>query len=240
MTPLVAALSTAAQPLLYSTMALTPLDRDWAPLLERANASLEHELARELRDASVTLPVLRIELLSEFLDHVVTWNRKIDLTAARSHEELVDLYLADAIVVAANARTSQWVDVGSGGGAPGVTLTLLRPELALTLVEPRAKRVAFLRNVLALLEIDTPRVVRARSDQLESASFDTAISRATLAPADWLVEGTRLARREVWVLLAQGEPPCRAGWVIDCDISYRWPLTGVSRRAVRYVKVPPP
>jgi 16S rRNA (guanine527-N7)-methyltransferase len=220
-------------------MALDSRGHDWDPLIARAAGLLGSELCAP-HAAPSGAPTPPTDSLRNFLDQVVTWNRKVDLTAARSPEELVDLYLADALVIAANARHTSWVDIGTGGGAPGVVLALLRPELQLTLVEPRAKRTAFLRNSLALLGIDSAQVVRARSEELESDGFETAVSRATLPPPEWLVEGARLAREEVWVLLAQGEPPQHAGWISDCDLRYHWPLTNVARRAVRYVKAPSP
>ncbi len=211
-------------------MALSPLGRGWAPLLEGAASALQGELG-----STATQLDARVPILAQLLDQVAIWNRKVDLTAARSPEELVDLYLADALVLASSTSDTDWVDVGSGGGAPGVSLALLRPDLTLALVEPRAKRVAFLRNALSVLDMSTTRVVRGRSEDLESGTFAVAVSRATLPPPAWLEEGTRLARHAVWVLLAQSEPPARAGWRKDLDVHYHWPLTGVARRAVRYV-----
>ena len=210
-------------------MALSLLGLDWVESIRKADLALR----RQLRD----LPSLeaKSDELAALFDQVVRWNRRMDLTAARSPAELIDLYLADAAVLAMFASETDWVDVGCGGGAPGVVLAVLCPQLSLTLVEPRAKRVAFLRNALGTLDIDSARVLRGRSENLDAGSFDTAISRATLPPERWLSEGTRLARREVWVLLARDAAPALPQWRIDREVSYRWPLTSVRRRAVRYV-----
>ena len=170
---------------------------------------------------------------------VLEWNQRIDLTAARSHDELVDLLVADAAAiasVAADRLSGAWVDVGSGAGGPGLALALLAPELSLTLVEPKAKRVAFLRSVLGELELPLVRVQRARSDELPSGSFDGALSRATFAPSEWLKEGARLSRSYVWVLLAQGEAPPATEFRPVLDHRYAWPLTGAERRLVLYVR----
>ena len=207
---------------------LSLLGPGWIEPIRKADS----ELRRQLRD----LPPLESKItdLAALLDQVVRWNRKIDLTAARSPAELVDLYLADAAVLSMFASNANWVDVGSGGGAPGVVLAALCPQLSLTLVEPRAKRVAFLRNALGVLDIDSARVLRRRSETLDTGSFDAAISRATLPPEQWLAEGTRLARREVWLLLARDAAPTHPQWRIDREVCYRWPLTSATRRAVRY------
>ncbi|HLV65430.1 MAG TPA: RsmG family class I SAM-dependent methyltransferase [Polyangiaceae bacterium] len=179
--------------------------------------------------------------LARWAELVSVWNRRIDLTAARSAEELVDLLVADAAWMArAHApperkERERWIDVGSGAGAPGLALALLRPDIAMTLVEPRAKRVAFLRTVIATLGRTDVRIERARSEDLADASCDVAVSRATLAPEIWVREGARLAQRFVWVLLAQGEvPPAPERAQLDRDERYVWPLTGAARRAVRY------
>jgi len=172
---------------------------------------------------------------------VVEWNRRIDLTAARDSEELVDLMVADAAVLARTRPpdAERWVDVGSGAGAPGLALCLLAPQLCMTLVEPRDKRVAFLRTALGTLDLSDVVVERRRSSELPTASADVAVSRATLPPQEWLPEGARLATRAVWVLLAREAPPSLEGWRVDHDEAYRLPLTGAERRVVRFVPAPP-
>jgi len=182
-----------------------------------------------------------LQALGQLLELVVLWNRRVDLTAARSAEELVDLYLSDAWVLAASDPDdgARWIDVGSGAGAPGLVLQLLRPARELTLVEPRAKRVAFLRTAVGQLRLDT-QIVAERSDSLGASSHDVAVSRATLPPEQWLAEGARLARRSVWVLLARGAAPSRPGWQVASEVDYEWPLTQVPRRALCFTRTPEP
>lgn len=179
------------------------------------------------------------ELVLQWAGLVLDWNERMDLTAARDADELVDLLLADAAWLATQVRAGeqQWVDVGSGAGAPGLALALLVPELKLTLVEPKAKRVAFLRAVLSEIGRSDVVVERARADALPSRRFDVAVSRATLPPAAWVVEGARIARTAVWVLLAQAPPPAPPShFRQDLDQRYQWPLGGAERRAVRFSK----
>lgn len=182
----------------------------------------------------------------EAVDRVAAWvlaiseaNRRIDLTAARDEAELVDLMVADACVLArVVAPGARVVDVGSGAGAPGLGLALLRPDLRLTLVEPLEKRVTFLRTTIGQLYAKHPRqevpaVVRARGDAVVGRTFDVAVSRATLAPEDWLSLGLKLAP-EVYVLLAQAEPPDNDGSIVILDQRYVWPGTGASRRLLGF------
>jgi 16S rRNA (guanine527-N7)-methyltransferase len=185
---------------------------------------------------------LLVERATAFAELVVAWNERVDLTAARDPDELVDLLLADAAAIAHGrplAPGEEWADVGSGVGAPGVALALLEPAAKLTLVEPRARRVAFLRAALHTIERLDVVVARSRSEALSDESCDVAVSRATLPPPEWLREGARLARTEVWVLLAREAAPEVSGWNVAQTLDYRWPLTGKSRRAVRYTKILP-
>lgn len=193
-----------------------------------------------------------IARIAAWFDLLVAWNAKIDLTAAKGPDELVDLMLADALVLARHEPSGETlVDVGSGAGGPGLALYLVRPDLRVTLVEPLQKRVAFLRTAGAEppalapappAGADVPRgsltVVRARAEEMPArgASFQCAVSRATFAPETWLETARALVAEgaSAWVLLAREPPPQAAGWEISVDESYEWPLTRAKRRAVRY------
>jgi 16S rRNA (guanine527-N7)-methyltransferase len=180
-----------------------------------------------------------------WLDRLQEWNARIDLTAARSEDELVDLMLADALELAPRLpRNARVVDVGSGAGAPGLALALLRPDLRMTLVEPLGKRASFLRTVVgalgdpgAGLARRSIAVERARGEALAGRrAWDAAVSRATLAAPAWLDLGVTLAAPggEVWVLLAKEPAPSHARAVLESEHDYTWPLTGAARKAVSY------
>lgn len=213
-------------------MALSALGSGWRGSVERAAQGLGVPVP----------PEATLVAIERLLDLVVTWNAKVDLTAARDADELVDLFVADALILAKHQSEpdTQWVDVGSGAGAPAIPLALLVPGLQLTLVEPKAKRVAFLRSALGTLGLGDVQVLRARAEDIASRAHDVAMSRATLDPESWAREGARIARRAVWILLARADVPAVEGWRADVDESYVWPLTGASRRAVRLVEMSRP
>ena len=210
-------------------MALDELGRGWFPLLERLLAGFPSEEA---------LPAGFVDQAARYLDLVVSWNARMDLTAAKSAEELVDLSFADAAAIfacGALREPTRWLDVGSGGGAPGIPLTIFAPHVPMTLLEPMQKRVAFLRTVVGTLGTET-NVLRGRVEDLPDRAAGVAISRATLAPDDWLAEGTRIATDEVWILLAREAPPeaLGLGWVPCRNLSFEWPLTKKMRRATAF------
>lgn len=170
-----------------------------------------------------------------WLDLIKQWNARIDLTAARSDRELVDLMVADAVILAGKIDHGvRVVDIGSGAGAPGFALALLRPDLKMTLVEPLVKRVSFLRTAIGTVKRADIALVRGKGEDVTD-TFDVAISRATLNPPAWVPLGLKLAPH-VWTLLAREEPPVVAGAKIDADHTYAWPLEGAQRRAVRHTR----
>lgn len=207
--------------------------------LEALGAAFWPRVERVLRELGAPDAAPREPIIG-YLDAIARWNAKMDLTAASDADELVDLFVADAAVLAAHAEPgARWVDVGSGAGAPGLMLAILAPQLSLTLVEPKRRRVAFLRTVVGELGLRNVRVIASRSDALAGDCADVAVSRATLAPPDWLREGARLAPR-VWVLLAKEPAPELEGWSAVSEREYAWPLRGRPRRAVAYGRVADP
>jgi 16S rRNA (guanine527-N7)-methyltransferase len=210
--------------------------------LVRADAPVDAPLdraviARVAEKLGATVAPEAAGKLETWLSQLLAWNTNLDLTAARTQAELYDLMLADAAVLAARVPQGvTMVDVGSGAGAPGLALAVLRPDLRVTLVEPNAKRVAFLRTALAAIGRNDVALLRMRAAELR-IRWDVAMARATFAPPDWLEEGAEIVRGggSVWVLLAKEEPPQLQETYVDEDVSYVWPCTGVARRAVRYV-----
>ncbi len=170
----------------------------------------------------------------KWLALIELWNRKIDLTAARSEREFLDLFLADALVLQC-ARESlddcnHWLDIGTGAGAPGLTLAILDPALQIDLVEPNTKRVAFLRHSIGTLGLKHVRVHAMRLESITHLAAEDVVSRATLSPDEWLAAGRRLARKRLWFLLGREPWSVSANLNVVYDRTYNWPLTGASRR----------
>jgi 16S rRNA (guanine527-N7)-methyltransferase len=163
-----------------------------------------HELVRRLAvEWSFHCDAAQVAALSSYGDSLLRWNARINLTAASSIDVVVREHFPDAFALALKLDgAARVIDVGSGGGLPAIPLAVLRPLLALELVEPIAKKAAFLRT--AIRELDLGGRVSVRGGRGEavaqvvssdpSAGFDAAISRATLPPPKWLALGRRLVR----------------------------------------------
>jgi 16S rRNA (guanine527-N7)-methyltransferase len=137
--------------------------------------------------------------LSSYAGALLHWNARINLTAARSVEQLVDEHFPDAFALAKRLeQPARLIDVGSGGGLPAIPLALLRTGLTVELSEPIAKKVAFLRTAIRELDLGgRVSVSSSRGEQIAERApraYDVAISRATLAPEKWLALAARLVR----------------------------------------------
>lgn len=176
--------------------------------------------------------------IGTWLDALAEWNAKMDLTAAKDARALAWLMLADALVLSrAIPQGASVVDVGTGAGAPGLALAILRPDLRVVLCEPLGKRAAFLRTAIGALGIAKDvSIDTKRGEDLEKRRWDVAISRATIAPAAWLALGASLVRvsGDVWVMLAQEEAPTHAGCEAIETLAYDDDVTGAKKKLVRY------
>jgi 16S rRNA (guanine527-N7)-methyltransferase len=143
----------------------------------------------------VSLPDGAAAGIADYLSELLRWNLRVNLTGEADIAELVGRHLPDSFVVASLCPSgSRVVDVGSGAGLPAVPFAMVRPDCSVTMVEPRAKRVAFLHTVLRQAKLGSISVVRGRVEELEMGDFDFAVSRATFRPEEWIGIAKQLVR----------------------------------------------
>jgi 16S rRNA (guanine527-N7)-methyltransferase len=123
------------------------------------------------------------ERLARFLAELDLWRRHVNLTGRLTAEELVSHALESLVGAELLAPRSTVVDVGTGGGFPGVPLAIARADVELTWLEPREKRAAFLRHVARALPVANAVVRTARTGDLEPSEFDFATCRAVALDA---------------------------------------------------------
>jgi 16S rRNA (guanine527-N7)-methyltransferase len=200
-------------------------------------------LVRELAQALGATPDADAsERLVRYVELVVSWNKKLDLTAARGAQNQLEVLLSDALVLSNPSLVPEGlrvVDVGTGAGAPALALALARPDLQLLLVEPLHKRVAFLRTVVGTLGCAARvQVVNAKLDpadpQLPGTPFDLALSRATFPPEIWVPVGLKLAPRTLALLAAQSTPEAPLASELSGKHEYRLPWSGAPRCIATY------
>jgi 16S rRNA (guanine527-N7)-methyltransferase len=123
--------------------------------------------------------------LSRYLASLVRWSRNINLTGAETERSIFDT-LIHPVLGGESLLSGHVIDVGSGNGSPGLVLAALRPDLRFTLLEPRAKRWAFLRDAVRDMAIANVAVIRARSDSYQGSPGRTVTIRAVGLGADSL------------------------------------------------------
>lgn len=120
-----------------------------------------------------------------YLGLLAAWSPKVNLTGARTPEERVHTLVAPVLPLARLAPEGSVLDLGSGNGSPGLVLALLRPSLDVTLVEPRMRRVAFLREAARATDRPDVKVFRGRHDEYPGPPAEIVVIRAlTLALGD--------------------------------------------------------
>ena len=162
-------------------------------------------LAAGLAALGIELPEAAQLKLLAFRDLLLKWNRTYNLTALRDPQQAISHHLLDALAILPHVGTSPLLDVGSGGGLPGIPLAIAHPDLAVTLVDTVQKKAAFLQQVAIELELKNVAVHHARVEemrgqyaQISSRAFAelalfVSLTRHRLAPGGrWLaMKGAR-------------------------------------------------
>ena len=117
--------------------------------------------------------------LSAYADLLATQGTLRGLIGPREVPRLWDRHLLNcAVVERLIPEQSSVADIGTGAGLPGIVLAIVRPDLEVALVEPLLRRTTFLQEAVDSLGLDNATVVRARAEEIPSASYDVVTSRA--------------------------------------------------------------
>lgn len=117
--------------------------------------------------------------LLSYIGLLQKWSKVYNLTAVRDPLEMVTLHLLDSLSVLPYVQAKSLLDVGSGGGLPGIVLAICLPQLKVTTIDAVQKKVIFMRQVKGELGLDNLEVVHARVESYRPAEkFDAIISRA--------------------------------------------------------------
>ena len=146
--------------------------------------SLQTQLAAGIAALGLALPEGAEAKLLDYLALLDKWNRAYNLTAVRDAERMVSHHVLDSLAAVPYFQGGtpdliRVLDVGSGGGLPGIPLAIARPELQVTLIDSIAKKTAFLLQAKAELGLANLNVVTSRVEDFRPpAAFDIITSRA--------------------------------------------------------------
>ena len=130
----------------------------------------------------VALPAPAHEKLAAYLALLAKWNRTYNLTAIRGPERMVTHHALDSLAIVPHLPSREGLrvlDVGSGGGLPGIPIAIARPDARVALVDASGKKATFLAQAAIELPLPNVEAVAARvEDYAPAAPFDVVISRA--------------------------------------------------------------
>ncbi|MDP1900107.1 MAG: 16S rRNA (guanine(527)-N(7))-methyltransferase RsmG [Rubrivivax sp.] len=144
--------------------------------------------------------------LRRYLDLLQQWNATYNLTAVRDRAGMLTQHLADCLAVVPPLRRQvaggRLLDVGSGGGLPGVVIAALLPAMDVTCADAVGKKMAFVRQVAGALPLPNLHAVHSRIEDLRAPPFDVITSRAFASLADFAgLTRSHLAPSGVWIAM---------------------------------------
>lgn len=143
----------------------------------------EDALARGVRKMGIDLTQEQMDLMAAHAGELISWNRKMNLTAIREPGQIAEKHFADAIAAARYLpEKGRFMDLGSGGGFPAIPLKIMHPGLSLTLVDAVRKKVTFLSHVIRTLKLDRTCALHSRIEDLakdpdHAGTYDGVVAR---------------------------------------------------------------
>ena len=130
-----------------------------------------------LAELGMVLPVAAQDSLLAFRDLLLKWNKTYNLTALRDPEQAIAHHLLDALAILPHVGAGALLDVGSGGGLPGIALAIARPVLPVTLVDAVQKKATFLQQAAIELGLKNVTVHHSRVEEM-GGQYDQISARA--------------------------------------------------------------
>jgi 16S rRNA (guanine527-N7)-methyltransferase len=176
------------------------------------SASLADGLRAGIRALNLNLSAEQQQRLLDYMALIQKWNKVYNLTALRDPAEMLSHHLLDSLTAIApltrhtQGQAARVLDVGSGGGLPGVVLAICMPELNVSCVDTVAKKAAFVQQVAVSLKLPNLRGLHARVESLTDP-YQVICSRAFASLPDFVTwSRSALAEGGVWMAMKGKHP----------------------------------
>jgi 16S rRNA (guanine527-N7)-methyltransferase len=183
-----------------------------AELLQPFLSPLVEDCHSERSEESAVLSSTQLTKISTYIDILIRWNARMNLTAIRQPEEIVtrhfgeslfaaghlfpDVHVAEASAKAQRESAVHVVDLGSGAGFPGLPIKIWGPRVQLTLIESNQRKAVFLREVSRALTLTDVNVFAGRADDFPAAQANVVTLRAVERFDAALPLAVRLAKNQ--------------------------------------------
>lgn len=190
------------------------------------------QLERGLATLGIALPDAAQRKLLAYVALLQKWNKTFALTALRDPAKAVSHHLLDSLAVLPYVTQDSLLDVGSGGGQPGIPLAIARPDLAVTLLDSNSKKTAFLQQAVIELELKNVAVHCGRVEQYRPPEkFAGIVSRAFSELSDFVTLSAALLKADGRWLALKGVRPddeiARLPEAVAVDAVHRLAVPGV-------------
>jgi 16S rRNA (guanine527-N7)-methyltransferase len=193
---------------------------------------------------SIPLPSATLPHFQAYYRELRAWNKKVNLTAITEEKEVYIDHFIDSLIPEKFIRSqSTVIDLGSGGGFPGIPLKIVRPDIAVTLVDSSLKKTLFQRHIIRALGLKGIAAVHARTEELFPAKkrYDVCIGRA-FAPLGRFLPAALALRAPNGIVIAMKGPnfleelaPVEerlAEWEISIKLIEKFVLPSTKKRRV--------
>ncbi len=184
--------------------------------------SLTDLLINGAKELGVKLSDKQLELFMKFLDNLNSWNKQINLTAIKDEREIIVNHFLDSLSIASDIEDNKrLLDIGTGGGFPGIPLKIVRPGLHVTLLDSNNKKISFLKDTVRKLALKNTKAVWGRAEDAQNGlprgHYDYVVSRAVGSIHDMVNLSSSYVSSEGHIVLMRGKKG-REEWLHESEI----------------------
>ena len=168
----------------------------------------KEQLAQGLQEMGLSLPKTQQLMLLEYVALLKKWNKTYNLTALRNEDKMISHHLLDSLTLlpyVKNAKTL--MDVGSGGGMPGIPTAICCPDLHITLLDSNTKKTTFLQQAVIELGLKNVTIASGRVETIHDKKVDVVTSRAFAELHDFIALTKHLLNENAYWAAMKGVYP---------------------------------
>lgn len=138
-----------------------------------------------LSKTEISVSSQQTDKLLAYVNLLNKWNRAYNLTSVRDPREMISRHIMDSLIINSYLKGTNFADVGSGPGLPGIPLAIISESRKFTLIDSRVKRSVFQRQAVMELKLPNVEIINSRVEEIKNRYFDGIISRAFASLTDF-------------------------------------------------------